>query len=235
MLARMYYDLGDDRKFEDATAQAEKRWPDDPDVQLNLSILRLMHGEAASAAQHARRSFDADRRRQVALMILRDADLRAGRSDAALARYKSSYAELFVQGKPRVDGSNYWIAIDLAVVAKMQGNSEMAGALLDGAERAIQTVPRLGDRGYWISDVQIHALRGEMARALAALREAERAGWRGPRWRYSRDFDLSLASLRDAPEFKAVFADIERDLAQQRAELAQRPKDAPLLSEVASR
>ena len=37
-----------------------------------------------------------------------------------------------------------------------------------------------------------------------------------------------LASIRNEPEFKAVFADIERDMAQQRARLAARPKDAPL-------
>ena len=66
------------------------------------------------------------------------------------------------------------------------------------------------------------------AQALAALREAEKAGWRGPNWRYYRDFDPNLASIRNEPEFKAVFADIERDMARQRAELAARPKDAPL-------
>ena len=76
--------------------------------------------------------------------------------------------------------------------------------------------------------MQIHALRGDKAKALAALREAERAGWRGPYWRYYRDFDPTLASIRNDPEFKAVFADIERDMARQRAELAARPKDAPL-------
>ena len=32
----------------------------------------------------------------------------------------------------------------------------------------------------------------------------------------------------DGREFKAVFADIEGDMAQQRARLAARPKDAPL-------
>ena len=45
---------------------------------------------------------------------------------------------------------------------------------------------------------------------------------------YYRDFDPALASIRDEPEFKAVFADIERDMALQRARLAKRPKDAPL-------
>ena len=84
-----------------------------------------------------------------------------------------------------------------------------------------------GRYGYWLADVQIHALRGQKAEALAALREAERAGWR-IMWRYYRDFDPNLASIRNEPEFKAVFADIERDMAQQRARLAARPKDAPL-------
>jgi len=59
------------------------------------------------------------------------------------------------------------------------------------------------------------------------LRAAEKAGWRGG-WRYYRDFDPNLASIRNEPEFKAVFADIERDMAHQLAELAARPKDAPL-------
>ena len=65
------------------------------------------------------------------------------------------------------------------------------------------------------------------AKALSALRVAEKAGWRAS-WRYYRDFDPDLASIRNEPEFKAVFADIERDMARQRAELAARPKDAPL-------
>ena len=83
--------------------------------------------------------------------------------------------------------------------------------------------------------MQIHALRGDKAKALAALRDAEQAGWRGPLWRYYRDFDPNLASIRNEPEFKAVFADIERDMAQQRARLAARPKDAPLELTDASR
>ena len=59
------------------------------------------------------------------------------------------------------------------------------------------------------------------------MRAAEKAGWRGD-WRYYRDFDPNLASLRDEPEFKAVFADIGRDMAAQRARLAARPTNAPL-------
>jgi hypothetical protein len=115
------------------------------------------------------------------------------------------------------------------------GENERARLLLDLSEQSIRQTPRLGLGGfgmtlggYEIADVGIHALRGDRAKALAALREAERAGWRGPGWRYARDFDPNLASIRNEPEFKAVFADIERDMARQRAELAARPKDAPL-------
>jgi hypothetical protein len=67
----------------------------------------------------------------------------------------------------------------------------------------------------------------DAAAPLAALRDAEQAGWRDGWW-YFRDYDRSLESIRHEPEFKAVFADIERDTALQRAELARRPKDAPL-------
>jgi hypothetical protein len=42
-----------------------------------------------------------------------------------------------------------------------------------------------------------------------------------------RDFDPNLDSIRKEPKFKAVFADIERDMARQRAQLVARAKDAP--------
>ena len=87
---------------------------------------------------------------------------------------------------------------------------------------------RLGLWGYGLADVKVHALRSEKREALAALRAAVQEPWRGPHWRYYRDFGPALASIRNESEFKAVFADIERDMAKQRAALAARPKDAPL-------
>ena len=104
-----------------------------------------------------------------------------------------------------------------------------ARALLDRSEAVHSHDSAYGIlRGYGIADVQIHALRGDTAKALAALREAGAGRLARPLWRYYRDFDPDLASIRNEPEFKAVFADIERDMAQQRARLAARPKDAPL-------
>jgi hypothetical protein len=98
----------------------------------------------------------------------------------------------------------------------------------DAVLRVLPRLPRISVAGYGITDVQIHALRGERATALRALRDAGQAGWRGPLWRYYRDVDPNLDSVRADPEFEAVFADIEQDMARQRAELTARPKDAPL-------
>ena len=80
--------------------------------------------------------------------------------------------------------------------------------MLDGAAQAIGNFPRLvsGGYGYGITDVQIHVLRGEKAKALAALRKAEASGWRGlwkrlpnhTTWAGRRKVDTrySLSSLR---------------------------------------
>jgi hypothetical protein len=98
-------------------------------------------------------------------------------------------------------------------------------------------MPRLGTNGFGIADVYIYALRGEKRKALLAWQTAVRAGWHGPWpfWRLARDHDENLSSIRNEPEFNAAFADIERDMAQQRARLAARPKDAPLELTDASR
>jgi tetratricopeptide (TPR) repeat protein len=228
-LAFLYFELGDDNKFFDATAQAAKHWPDSPDIQILLALVNLVQLDAAGSVRHAQRAFDAEPRYDLALKILRNVDLQNGRYNTALARYETTYPELFVPGAPRVDGSNYRAAIDLALVAQKLGDRERASVLLDGAARVIQTIPQRGGAGYGISDVQILALRGGKARALAVLGEAEKAGWRGPLWRYYRDFDPDLDLIRNEPEFKAIFADIERDMARQRAELAKRPRDATII------
>jgi hypothetical protein len=168
-----------------------------------------------------------------ALIWLNDADVRKGDYAAARARVVKSYPELFAE-RPKIHSGNYDVAISLVPALQKTGERSRASILLDRIEEVIRTIPRMGYLGYWITDVQIYALRGQKAKALAALRAAEKAGWRIA-WRYYREFDSSLASIRDEPEFKAIFADIERDMARQRTELAARPKNAPLDLNTASK
>ena len=130
---------------------------------------------------------------------------------------------------PTVDSVNVFAAIDLALVLQHTGEGERAKALLDRSEAYLADNARGWDpMATGSQTLQIHALRGDKATALGAAcaRPSRPAG--ASCWRYYRDFDPDLASIRNEPEFKAVFADIERDMAQQRARLAARPKDAPL-------
>ena len=61
-----------------------------------------------------------------------------------------------------------------------------------------------------ISNVQILALQGRKAEALAALRQAVDEDWR-TLWWYYLQYDPNLESIRDEPEFQAILAEIKAD------------------------
>jgi len=226
-LAELYLDLGDSSQARRLVTEAEQRWPTDRNLNATAAYMSILAGDRDAAARYARTMLGAYPQHTDALMVLRNIDLERRDYRSARDRYAAAFPELLGPGPPETSASNYTAAIDLVLVLRGTGESDRAVQLLDSSERVISAMPRRG-YGYLVTDVQIHALRGDKAKALAALREAEQAGWRGPVWRYDRDFNPNLASIRDEPEFKAVFADIERDMARQRAELTARPKDAPL-------
>jgi hypothetical protein len=62
--------------------------------------------------------------------------------------------------------------------------------------------------------VQIYALQGQKQKALSALRQAIDEGWR-VFWWYSLKYDPNLKSLHDTPEYQAMVAEIEADMAIQ--------------------
>ena len=234
-LLSIYYDLGDDAEAGRLEQDARRHWPNSWCIAWTWAYARAMLGDQKSALQGATEILKFDARDQTALLLLGNADVEAGHPESARARYEKAWPDLVGPAPPTVDRSNYEVAIDLARVLQTTGESERATLLLDRSEQVSSTLPRSTGSRYEIAAVHIHALRGDKAKALAALREAEKAGWRGPYWRYYRDFDPVLASIRNEPEFNAVFADIERDMARQRAELAKRPKDAPLPLEATAR
>jgi TolB-like protein/Tfp pilus assembly protein PilF len=227
-LAGMYLELGDDaaaqRFVEQALRVDKKTGPPD----FAASFAALYRGQSELALKHAQNAVKSMPQATLVLALQRNADLRANDYASALNRYARAFPELSAKESPRVDAGNSWAAIDLALVMQRSGDDAAADRLLDLSDLTLRGGTRLGEGGFGLADVQIHALRGEKSKALSALRDAVQAGWRGPVWRYYRDHDPELASIRDEPEFKAIFTDIERDMAKQRAALAARPKDAPL-------
>jgi tetratricopeptide (TPR) repeat protein len=206
--------------------QAQRRWPDNADVNLWLALSDLQRGDRNRAERHAQRALEADPRNSGALLLLDIIDYRRGRYAESVARYQKAYPEL-LSDAPRIDPQNFTAATDIVLSLQKAGKSDNALALLAGSQRVMAKLPLLGGYGYAPYDARALALRGRKQEALTALRAAERAGWRTD-WRMYRDIDPAFDSIRDDPEFKAIFADIERDMARQRAELAKRPKDAPL-------
>lgn len=227
-LCSILLDLGDEARARQVAASMLERWPDGYYSNVVGALLHQAQGKPDAATRHAVKALTEFPKDPYSLRVLRDNDLRQGHFQSARARYAAAYPELLTSPRPPIDALSLASAIDLALVLQATGERSQAIELLVGAEKVLRTLSRLGTSGYGLADVQIHALRGDATNSLAALREAEQAGWRGPLWRYHRDLDPSLASIRNEREFKAVFADIERDIVRQRAELTARPKKAPL-------
>ena len=73
----------------------------------------------------------------------------------------------------------------------------------------------------------IYALQGEKQKALSALRQAIDEGWRYL-WRYSLKLDPNLESLHDEPEYQAMVAEIEADMAAQLARVREMERNGEL-------
>jgi TolB-like protein/Tfp pilus assembly protein PilF len=224
-VAQANWDLGNDTEARTWLARALAMGNETSWTNGTATLLYLTYGDEASARKYAHRSAELDPGNGIT--FIRDHDLRKGGYSTARARYEKAFPHLLAKELPTFTDRDFGAAIDLALVLFHTGEAERAIALLDRSEAYIRTIPRMGPSGYRINDAAIHALRGDTTKALASLREAERAGWRAW-WRYDRDWNPNFDSIRDEPEFKAVFADIEHDMARQRAALTARPKDAPL-------
>ncbi len=190
-----------------------------------MQFLHLYLGDEAAALDYARRVFALNPRFVPGL--LRDHELRAGRYSEARALYEKGYPELLTEGDPTIDGSNWGKAIDLALVLSKTGEQEHADLLLDRSFQHIQTLPRLVLPSYEIPDVQIYALKGDKQKALSALRQAIDEGWRRYWWYYLKQ-EPTLESLHDEPEYQAMVAEIEADLAEQLARVREMERNGEL-------
>jgi len=227
-LTGLYLDLGADDRARLWLDRAGKRGGGLGPVHNNEAMWHLYSAQRPAAVEDARQALALDERDSFALELLLGAEGQAASAAAVRAAYERAFPELTTSDPPDVNVANYPAAIIVALLLHTTGEPARAAPLLDGCETAIRRSPRMGWFGYRIADARIMAVRGQREAALSALRTAAAAGWRGPYWRYHRDFDAALDSVRQEPEFAAIFADIERDMARQRAELAKRPKDAPL-------
>jgi TolB-like protein/DNA-binding winged helix-turn-helix (wHTH) protein/Tfp pilus assembly protein PilF len=230
-LASTLLDLGDpvaaaywiDRAVE---LGPDRDWPRTIAQQLHL----YRNDERAVLA--AREAFSNGAFNSPYLTLLREHYLNAGRYAEARALFEEANPEFLREDKPDAGCQNYAWGHDLAAMLLKTGERERADLLLDKSWQCIQNRPRRGEYGYGIADVQILALRGETQKALSALRQAIKGGWRSGWWFCERD--PNLESLHGEPEFQAMLEEVRADMAQQlvrvremeqKGELAAIPRD----------
>jgi tetratricopeptide (TPR) repeat protein len=159
-LASLYFHLHDDDQATRIIAETRARWRDDALVLQTIDVSAVNRGDAEASPRSAEALLQRNPRDAGSLRLLRNRDARAGQYAAARRRYAAAFPELLAADGPRVDSTNFDVALDLALVLQNTGETERAHALLDGVEACIRTMPRLGVAGYEIADVQALALRG---------------------------------------------------------------------------
>ncbi len=130
-----------------------------------------------------------------------------------------------------VDRSEVIIAIDVAATLRDGDKWEERAHLLAGqALRTMQTMSRVemwdnaSGIGYGFWDVLAHGIRGDDAKALAALRDAIVGGWRIEWWILRMP---AFGMLQTEPDWDALIAELEADITTQR-QWYQEHRDEPL-------
>jgi tetratricopeptide (TPR) repeat protein len=231
-----YFDLGDVVTAKYWSEVALKLDPRAPMAKLVAALFHLDRNEEAKAIEIARELTQPDAmsrgNRGFALRIAEAPELAAGRYEEVIARYLTEYPDLGDGKVPTEDAFDieeaFVVALSLASVYLQAGEETKAETLLAATESEMAYWPQVAlGPGSGFAMVDLHILRGEKENALAALREGAANGTRY-RWRVQLLYNLNLESLRDDPEFQAVIAEIEADMAEQLARVREMERNGEL-------
>jgi TolB-like protein/cytochrome c-type biogenesis protein CcmH/NrfG len=224
IIAIHYFELGDGIAAKYWSEAALKVDPRAPWAKLVLALLHLDRHEEAEAIEIAREVTQPDAltigAQGTALRIANAPGLAAGHYEEIITEYLTDYPELRDEKVPIEFSVGFRAAfnvtLDLASVYLQAGEEAKAESLLSAAESEIPHWPQTAawGAGYGFANVDLHALRGDKEKALAALREGVANGTRFM-WRLRLLYNPNLESIRDTPEFAAVVAEIEADMAEQ--------------------
>jgi TolB-like protein/Tfp pilus assembly protein PilF len=229
-LGSLFLDLGDFERAKYWIERSVELGPESFFPNFAMELLHLYRGDLSTALEYGRRAFESGSLWALEFSSfepVRVHEMRAGRYLEARAAFEKIAPELLNEDSPKIGNRNYQAAIDLAVISSKTGEHERADRLLESSLQYIQQTPRLGLEGYGIADVQIYALQGDKQKALSALQQAIDEGWRDSWW-YHLKYDPNLESLHDEPEFQAMVAEIEADMAAQLARVREMERNGEL-------
>jgi TolB-like protein/Flp pilus assembly protein TadD len=239
IVAAYYFDLGDVVAAEFWKEASLQRDPEAPVGKRIAALLQLYHDDEAAALAIAREIIQPAARTRgalaAALRMLATSDLAEGNDRDAIDRYLAYYPELadakFSLARAALEFNTprefFYITVDLAAAYLHAGEQTKADQLLSWVESELPHWRRDTGWGSGFADVQLHALRGEKEKALAALQEHVEMGTRYM-WRWHILYNPNLDSIRDAPEFSAAVAKIEADMAEQLARVRDMERNGEL-------
>ncbi len=219
-LGLLFLDIGDLSRAQTWIGSALELAPTASEPNAAMAFLDYQRGNEENALRYARVAQndnpyyqDARLLQTMALAVLRNSAMEAGKYNDARDLYEQAYPELLDEDEPNISKRNYRPAIDLASVLLKLGETDRANFLLDRSLAFIQSgsPSRLGVAGHGVTDAQIFALRGERKRALGALRQAIGEGWRGFWW-LSLKNNPNFESLENSEEFKSMVREMESSM-----------------------
>ncbi len=203
---------------------------DHPMYVYGLGMERAFQGDFAGAADIIENSIEGvEKPRQFSLSLVAGFAMFAGDFEKARKYAELRNPEFADDADPEIGVFNVANLVRYAFILQKLGETRRADALLDMALPVVRTLPRIGYGGHGIRDVQILALQGKTADALATFREAIDDGFRGTvaanGWPLA--IDPYLDSLRGERAFQAMVGELDESIAvmQQRVAEAEQSGD----------
>ena len=219
-----FLNLGDPLSAENCVNQLSEVHPEKSETFLARLWLQIYRGEwkEVFSTREALLERSPGNRNNIAGL----ADSLAQRGDIERARrlMADAFPEYLEDGL-ELAAADLWEASIFAAILNANGETPRRDVLLLAMEERMATMHRTRGWGYGVTDMYIHAMRGDRDRAIAALHEAIDVGWRNSWWMLRQDWKLE--SLHQDPEFIALLNELEADILKQR-QWYEENKDKPL-------
>ena len=212
MLGAGYLSLRDFEKADYWFETGARIAPDDFRIQGFRTFLYRTRGEEERAVALARKLQAMQPGNNFSLVTL----VSFGRDEEVIELAKTDWPSLSCQSGPTVQRSNIFQAINLSLAYERAGHRECARALLDEISRILGEQQDSAARAFGFLDAEVYARKGEIDRALAALRTSVDAGMRA-QWITQVEDSPHMVALRDEPEYLAIREEVRADLARQLA------------------